>query len=54
MKLIVIKMEEENSDELEGEINNIVYKVYELTYAEVLIVDEAFAMSEVEYNNFEL
>ena len=52
--IISLKMEEENSDELEGEINNIVYKVYELTYAEVLIVDEAFAMSEVEYNNFEL
>lgn len=38
----------------ESRLNLIIYKIYNLNYKEILIVDEEFAMSEVEYNNFEL
>jgi hypothetical protein len=35
---------------LEAEIDVLVYKLYGLTYAEVLVVDGAFGLSEEEYN----
>ena len=39
---------------LEKEIDVLVYKLYELTYEEVKIVDKDFWMSEEEYRNFDL
>lgn len=37
---------------LENEIDIMVYKLYELTYDEVLVVDPEFSLSEEEYNNY--
>lgn len=34
------------SNELESEIDIMVYKLYELTYEEVKVIDPAFALSE--------
>ena len=34
------------------EMDLIIYKLYNLNFKQVLIVDEEFGMSEVEYNNF--
>lgn len=42
-----------DTSRLEAEIDNMVYKLYGLTYEEVKIVDPEFGMSENEYNNFE-
>ena len=39
---------------LEAEIDVLVYKLYGLTYEEVLVVDEGFAMSEEEYGNLKI
>ena len=38
--------------EYENQIDVIVYKLYDLTYQEVLTIDKGFPMSEIEYNNF--
>ncbi len=40
--------------EYEKQIDIIVYKLYDLTYQEVLTVDKDFSMSEEEYNNYKL
>jgi hypothetical protein len=32
----------------------MVYKLYELAYDDVLIVDSAFGLSEQEYNNYKI
>ncbi|MDD5021833.1 MAG: Eco57I restriction-modification methylase domain-containing protein [Endomicrobiaceae bacterium] len=40
--------------EYEQQIDVMVYKLYELSYEEVLIIDKNFQLSEKEYNNFEL
>ncbi len=39
---------------LEKEIDLLVYKLYGLTYEEVKIVEPAFALSEEEYNGYEM
>lgn len=36
------------------QIDNLVYRVYDLTYIEVKIIDTDFEMSEEEYNNLTL
>jgi hypothetical protein len=36
------------------QIDNLVYRVYDLTYIEVKIIDPDFEMSEEEYNNLTL
>ena len=38
--------------EYENQIDVMVYKLYDLTYQEVLTIDKDFTMSELEYNNF--
>ena len=53
-EIIEKKKNEEDATVLEHQLDIMVYKIFTLTYEEVLIVDEAFPMSEVEYNNFEL
>lgn len=40
--------------EYEKQIDVMVYKLYELTYDEVLTIDEDFCFSEQEYNNYQL
>lgn len=39
---------------LENQIDELVYKLYKLTYAEVKIIDPEFELSEEEYNNIKL
>lgn len=38
----------------EKQIDVVVYKLYDLTYQEVLTVDKDFSMSEEEYNNYKI
>jgi 23S rRNA G2445 N2-methylase RlmL len=38
--------------EIETKIDIMVYKLYELTYEEILVVDPEFSMSKQEYDNF--
>ena len=40
--------------EYEKQIDIMVYKLYNLTYDEVLTIDEGFCFSEQEYNNYQL
>lgn len=39
---------------LEDEIDMLVYKLYDPTYDEVLVVDSEFGMSEGEYTNLNI
>ena len=39
---------------LENKIDIMVYKLYELTYDEVLVIDAGFGMSEQEYENYKM
>ena len=41
-----------NTSDLENQIDLMVYKLYELSYAEVLVVDPEFGLSEEEYDAF--
>ena len=43
-----------DTTDFEQQIDNLVYKLYDLTYTEVKVVDLAFALSESEYNNIEI
>ena len=40
--------------EYEKQIDIMVYKLYELTYDEVLTIDKDFALSQEEYENYVL
>ena len=46
------KLQNLDTTALENEIDIMVYKLYELTYDEVLVVDPEFSLSEEEYNNY--
>ncbi len=50
-QIIALKKVGQRTDHLEAEIDVMVYKLYELTYAEVLIVDPEFGMTEAEYGS---
>lgn len=41
-------------DGLNNKLNVMIYKLYELTYDEVLIVEPEFSLSKQEYDNFEI
>jgi adenine-specific DNA-methyltransferase len=43
-----------DSSELEQQIDNLVYRLYDLTYDEVKVIDPDFGMSEGEYNSIKL
>ena len=43
-----------NTSQIENEIDNLVYKLYELSYDEVKVIDPAFSLSEQEYKNIKL
>ena len=55
-RIIQEKRDDPNADTraLEDQIDLMVYKLYGLTWAEVKIVDPEFAMSEAEYEAFQL
>lgn len=55
-QILGIKRENSKADttNLERQINLIVYKLYDLTYEEIKIVEPDLAISETEYNNFTL
>jgi adenine-specific DNA-methyltransferase len=53
-KILNLKSEGKDTIDIEQEIDNLVYKLYELTYDEVKVVDPAFGMSEVEYEAVQL
>ena len=40
--------------EIETKIDIMVYKLYELTYDEVLVVEPEFGLSEQEYDNYSI
>ena len=51
-KILENKKQNLDTTELENQIDLMVYKLYELNYAEVLVVDPAFGLSEEEYNSY--
>lgn len=53
-KIISMKSKGIDTTALENEIDVMVYKLYELSYEEVKIIDPEFWMSEVEYEKFKL
>jgi hypothetical protein len=48
-KILDLKLEGEDTTILEQQIDNLVYKLYELTYEEVKIIDPKFPLTEQEY-----
>lgn len=53
-QILIKKENDEDTTSEEREIDVMVYKLYDLTYEEVKIVDPEFWMSEDEYEAFEL
>jgi len=53
-KIIDNKLKLSDTTDLEQKIDNIIYKLYELTYKEVKVIDPAFALSEAEYETIQL
>ncbi|NBW30631.1 MAG: hypothetical protein EBR35_05155 [Flavobacteriales bacterium] len=49
-----LKSEDKPTAALEQEIDNLVYKLYELTYDEVKVIDPAFSLSKKEYEAIKL
>ncbi|MCB8759067.1 Eco57I restriction-modification methylase domain-containing protein [Planktothrix agardhii] len=49
-KIIESKSKQIDTRSLEQQIDNLVYKLYELTYEEVKIIDPEFALTEQEYD----
>jgi hypothetical protein len=54
IKILDKKSEEKDTTILEQEIDNIVYKLYELTYDEVKVIDPEFSFTKKEYEAIEL
>jgi hypothetical protein len=52
--ILELKSQNKTTTALEQEIDNLVYKLYELTYEEVKIIDPAFPLSEEAYNNIQI
>ena len=50
IKLLNKKSRSKDTTALEQEIDNLVYKLYELTYDEVKVIDPAFSVSKKEYD----
>jgi len=53
-KIITKKEAGEDTNTEEQKIDIMVYKLYELTYEEVKIVESGFALTKEEYDNFKL
>ncbi|MEY3403405.1 MAG: hypothetical protein AN487_19735, partial [Anabaena sp. CRKS33] len=52
--IVLYKSQGKNTTALEQQIDNMVYKLYELTYQEVKIIDPQFALTEQEYANIKI
>jgi adenine-specific DNA-methyltransferase len=48
------KTDEKDTTSLEQEIDNFVYKLYDLSYDEVKVIDPAFTLSKEEYENIKI
>jgi hypothetical protein len=53
-QILALKSEGKDTTILEQQIDNLVYKLYELTYQEVKIIDPEFALTEKEYDAIKL
>ena len=53
-QIITLKKQNQPTEYLEAEIDHLVYKLYDLTYDEVLIVDPECTMTEEEYEAIEI
>jgi hypothetical protein len=53
-KILDKKSQGKGTATLEQEIDNLVYKLYELTYDEVKVIDPAFSLSKKEYEAIKL
>ena len=53
-KVLSLKSEGKDTTSLEQEIDNLVYKLYELTYEEVKVIDSEFELTVEEYNRIEI
>ena len=53
-QILSLKKEGKDTQHLEDKIDLKVYKLYELTYDEVKVVDSAFALSKDEYEKFKI
>ena len=53
-QIITNKNQNLDTTDLEKQIDVMVYKLYELTYEEVLVVEPDFGLSEQEYKDFEI
>ncbi|WP_394993914.1 Eco57I restriction-modification methylase domain-containing protein [Emticicia sp.] len=53
-KIINLKFQKKDTTILEQEIDNLVYKLYELTYDEVIVIDPEFSLSKKEYEAIKL
>ncbi len=51
-KILSLKKKNQDTTSLEKEIDVLVYKLYELTYDEVKIIDKDFWLSKAEYENY--
>lgn len=54
-EVLRLKEEDQDSSAIEKEIDQLVYKLYDLSYEQVQVIEEGkFALSEEEYNNISL
>ena len=53
-KIITLKSQGKDTTALEQQIDNMVYKLYELIYQEVKIIDPEFALTEQEYADIKI
>ena len=53
-KIIGLKLENKNSISYEKQIDNLVYKIYDLTYDEVKVIDPEFSLTKKEYEAIKL
>jgi hypothetical protein len=53
-EILTFKSQGKDTTALEQQIDNMVYKLYELTYQEVKIIDPEFALTEQEYADIKL
>lgn len=53
-KILIKKSENKDTTSLEQEIDNLVYRLYELTYDEVKVIDPEFSLSKKEYESIKL
>ena len=49
--IILYRSKNKDSNAFEQKIDNVIYKLYKLSFDEVKIIDPDFALSETEYNS---